>query len=599
MEAPRRQQKMSENSECQNIIGEVDASMDNGPSELRSEPTIKTYFEAIKTGSKVMFKCLLCGKQLCGTFTNYKDHLFSSHNSLAVQFGVEPPKKKQKKEGNVLIKEEREDSPNEFERETPTRDSPTEPSEDDINSKTLPLKLKQNSAILTDVAEQNTSSEKDLEVYYEKITSYTKPMFKCLICMKELCGNLSNFKDHLKSCHVEIAREMGFSPPEKKKKGKKRDSIKQENGDSSEDEVQPSVRGQNSGSLRSYFEAIKTGTKVMFRCLMCTKILCGTYANYRQHVYSSHNQEALNFGMEPPTSKQRARDSNNEKPRRREFNLFESIDNDDSSTEDEKSCRLCNDKDHRLISIFQRKKGQTITAMVSQIIPEITIGRSDGFSQEICTSCVDIITNACDLKKRTIENDKKLRGELDEPCFEDESFEYYNPLEFRVKEEPLDIPILHDPSESLPFKTSDTFHVKEEFVDVSASHMVSISMQEEVFTCKHCLKVFTDSTTLSRHISNAHDFSYKSPLKCDICEINGRFKTFKSKSKLEEHMVACHVHSTRNSFASETSEWEKNLRLYYEPNRSTTRRLFRCLMCERELCGTFTNFKSHMWLVYL
>ena len=549
VEPPKKKLRLPEG---ERKLKPVEPSVSSDQDEIRNahdESDIKTYFKNLKHSKKPKFSCLLCYKELCGNFRNFKDHLWSSHNDFARQFGVYPKKKQPKRESGVTVKQEANDEDEEIFAEPAEEmfDKLQEDADDDENS-----------------SENQIPNDKILESYLKNLPDESKLMFRCEICKRHLCGNISNFKIHMWSSHSETMWDLGFKLKGAMRKRKYHLS-KQEDENSSEEET------EEQPELKKYFEPIKTSKKTMFRCLFCTKELCGNYGNFQQHVWSMHQDKAIKYDMEMPRTK--AKLLQNLRPRRN-FNMFDSVDNSESSSDDEDCCRLCEEK-QGLSSMFKKRKGRVISDMVLEIVPEINIVKGDGFSHEICKNCLDTIVCACELRKKTIETDKKLRGEPEEQYFEDESYDYYNPLEFNVKDEPIETPIVIENLST--FQIVESFHVKEEFVDVSAKP-VKVTINE---VCKICRVVFHDSETLSRHM--------RSCFKCDICDNSGVFRIYSNKVKLASHMEACHIER------HDMTEVDMSLRLYFEPDRTTTRRLFRCLMCERDFSGTFTNFKFHMW----
>jgi hypothetical protein len=93
------------------------------------------------------------------------------------------------------------------------------------------------------------------------------------------------------SCHIQAAKTFGMEEPRKKGRNE---------GDDLKMEHEESQRGgdvDGEMSLRNYYEAIRSSSKRMCKCLLCGKELCGAFTNFHQHIWSSHNKKAKQFGM--------------------------------------------------------------------------------------------------------------------------------------------------------------------------------------------------------------------------------------------------------------------------------------------------------------
>lgn len=71
-------------------------------------------------------------------------------------------------------------------------------------------------------------------------------------------------------------------------------------------------------------------------------------------------------------------------------------------------CRLCLEKAAVLTSVFQFKNVQTVAELINEIIPAISITESDTESKEICSSCLNIVLAANELKLASNESRKYI-----------------------------------------------------------------------------------------------------------------------------------------------------------------------------------------------
>ena len=74
-------------------------------------------------------------------------------------------------------------------------------------------------------------------------------------------------------------------------------------------------------------------------------------------------------------------------------------------------CRLCLNKNVDVVPLFYPSQASQSPAAdyVKEIIPEIKVQRQDGFSQNVCKTCLSVLVSACDLRAKSIENDKNLK----------------------------------------------------------------------------------------------------------------------------------------------------------------------------------------------
>lgn len=234
----------------------------------------------------------------------------------------------------------------------------------------------------------------------------------------------------------------------------------------------------------------------------------------------------------------------------------------------ENSCRLCLSNAFDLSSVFQFKNGLLVVDLIKNVVPEITIVRSDRLSKLICGTCLDGVVSAYDLRTISIENDKKMQLEM-------QDVRHY--LNFEVKAEPDDSLVkdeefyddYHAGDGSDDYQNiSKMYDLKEVSVVLNRNEADQASSTDQIkaeFTCIYCASSFYEPTLLVDHVAQDHNINSKD-LVCDICNKQGNFKIFKTKTKIAEHMALCHTESgTTKALSKKAKEKHEEIKCEYCP----------------------------------
>jgi Zinc finger, C2H2 type len=361
---------------------------------------------------------------------------------------------------------------------------------------------------------------------------------------------------------------------EQKKKGKNDgdDSMKVENEES---QNPGEIDGET--SLRTYYEAIKSSSKRMFKCLMCGKNLCGALTNFKQHVWSSHNKEAKKFGMVAPTAKQK----------------FASLKNKGSSagnSSEEYECEHCHRFYKTFYSCHMHKKRDHAEIMfpftcshcakrfeTKEKIDDHIFVQHENLKCKICKLQFESrpaynLHNFvhCNYVEEFIDPDQKYVCSLCAFQCDDDEF-----LQGHLVTHANDF---FEKSYLVCIWCSQTFKDFEELVNHTNDHNLRITHR-----CLRCFKTFPYGDRLLRHLKRYQD-SYT----CDYC---GHCES--GKARLEEHIRVKHMAEIcfLCPFCGESKSSEHALKNHIK-TRHEVEKKFKCDQCPKAFSNA-SFYRNH------
>ncbi|XP_070495485.1 uncharacterized protein [Chironomus tepperi] len=200
-------------------------------------------------------------------------------------------------------------------------------------------------------------------------------------------------------------------------------------------------------------------------------------------------------------------------------------------------CRLCSNQSNILTSVFTLKNGRIIADMISIICP-IRIEISDNLPKTACTSCINIIFDAVDLREKSIQTEQHLKSSQFQPTVE--------PVRIKVEKDPFNHELwLEDETNNYGYhEDSDESQTNDdEDMDYYPEAILDIKPEDtNRFKCPHCTLTFTYSTNVKRHIRKIHgDIQPEKPAPkfgeacCNLCGLQ-----LAHKSNVKRHMQRYH-----------------------------------------------------------
>lgn len=151
------------------------------------------------------------------------------------------------------------------------------------------------------------------------------------------------------------------------------------------------------------------------------------------------------------------------------------------------TCRLCAVQSSALTSIFSLKCGRLIADMISIICP-VKIEVTDTLPHGVCTKCLKIITNAIELREKSVESDMNFRS-----------------MDIQSIPESVVIKKEVDPFTSTIFFENETGtesseeNGEDDFFQV-VNYEPEIKKRRVVKTCGECGRQFTTKSHLTKHM---------------------------------------------------------------------------------------------------
>lgn len=239
----------------------------------------------------------------------------------------------------------------------------------------------------------------------------------------------------------------------------------------------------------------------------------------------------------------------------------------------EKVCRLCLEHDNEQESVTQMKNGLLIADMIEKIT---SVHVEDEAASKICSSCLEIITTAYELRLLSIKNDKYLRElhTVKEEFIVEDLIKYepiddeYTAIE-TTYEEVVEADLIHQDSD-------DTHEHEHHLCDICGeSRCRKEDIREHIHRkhlskncCIFCSKIFTSPAILSQHITRKHPNAFSCP-KCPSLK-------FKTKKKSEKHAV---IHQY---FAED---------IYGNNNKN----IYQCMKCLKQVENTGDKLYDHIY----
>ena len=204
-------------------------------------------------------------------------------------------------------------------------------------------------------------------------------------------------------------------------------------------------------------------------------------------------------------------------------------------------CRLCSNQSNNLTSVFTLKNGRIIADMISIICP-IRIELSDNLPKTACTSCINIIFDAVDLREKSVQTDQNLKSGQFQQTVEPT-------VRIKVEKDPFNHELwLEDESNNLESQedseNSDESQTNDdEDMDYYPEMLLEIKAEDSNrFKCPHCPQTFGHSTNIKRHVKKFHgDIETEKPKSkfgkgcCNLCGLQ-----LAHKSNVKRHMLRYH-----------------------------------------------------------
>lgn len=240
----------------------------------------------------------------------------------------------------------------------------------------------------------------------------------------------------------------------------------------------------------------------------------------------------------------------------------------------ESCCRLCLADNGTLIEIFHLQNDTTIVEMIKEIC-NVEIEEEDALPKEVCAECLDVVTAAFNLRAKSQNNDRLLRGEPEDECLKEELIEY-EPEETNY--EVVEIGYMIDaqgPPEVPNYSCDKCPEIKSTKEEIQ-QHIVDLHMH----VCNICEKQCKTEFSLRNHISRMHNDDRIAVFTCEYCKAS-----FKMAKKLEKHkkihnyfdeiidedskaIYKCRVEGCTKSFDSMTDKLFSHINLHEKGEKS-------------------------------
>ncbi|CRK97364.1 CLUMA_CG010755, isoform A [Clunio marinus] len=184
------------------------------------------------------------------------------------------------------------------------------------------------------------------------------------------------------------------------------------------------------------------------------------------------------------------------------------------------------------ISVFDKRKGKSIHSWINLLIPELSISINDDLPKTICYICLQTVLNACELRSRSIKNEKLLQSQLLSNVQIKSEISEYVKSEICIKTESEENYFEKDTNDD-----SNIWFVEDQFrSDNSETTNINKSTKTRV-------KLNKASTNALRKFNLNPNVWPKTIFHCDICENHGEYRILDKKSKLIRHMKS-HIRGT-------------------------------------------------------
>ncbi|KAG5666561.1 hypothetical protein PVAND_014579 [Polypedilum vanderplanki] len=187
-------------------------------------------------------------------------------------------------------------------------------------------------------------------------------------------------------------------------------------------------------------------------------------------------------------------------------------------------CRLCTKvATSSSFPIFSLKNGRLIADMVTIICP-IKIDISDNFSKTICGRCLNIITQAIQLREKSVESDENFKKQIKN-------------VQVKIETDPF--------RNEIWLNSEDNQSIEKEQQKEIKNYLPKLKQKISKVSCNICGLELSHANNLKRHILSCHDKSLEFP--CKECSYR-----FKSQIRLHTHIEKFHQISSNKSFNIQT-----------------------------------------------